>query len=389
MSKLRQSGVKLLQKTAQRLSMREEAVAASTSLHAKSGSSSTISDSSGASRERLETETAHSEAGKNGLQAPETGGAELKPHMESTKVGKQPQEVKRTRKPHPEPKRPYQREKKVVPPSKLDSKKPVTQPYDVKKHQTSQQTESKKTGIPQPDGKRPAHSNAPARSASWDVSSPGPSSQPCSEDRQPSVERNTNAGTSGAAAFSRSVRPSAVRHRDRGAAKVSFSTCVEMLGPPGSGASAAAEAAEVIEASPASLQEEDETSASQAESLRKLEQENESLRHAIENYRELERKRNASLSENNPSSGSDAAGQEDALTANEDGEEDEIEKAIEVSPDGTFLKFSEEIGRGSFKTVYKGLDTTTGVFVAWCELQVRKQSSLCCMCQKFKGTIFI
>ena len=35
-----------------------------------------------------------------------------------------------------------------------------------------------------------------------------------------------------------------------------------------------------------------------------------------------------------------------------------------------FLKFEEEIGRGSFKTVYKGLDTETGVAVAWCELQV-------------------
>lgn len=35
-----------------------------------------------------------------------------------------------------------------------------------------------------------------------------------------------------------------------------------------------------------------------------------------------------------------------------------------------FLKFEEEIGRGSFKTVYRGLDTETGVAVAWCELQV-------------------
>ena len=35
-----------------------------------------------------------------------------------------------------------------------------------------------------------------------------------------------------------------------------------------------------------------------------------------------------------------------------------------------YLKFDEEIGRGSFKTVYRGLDTETGVSVAWCELQV-------------------
>lgn len=50
---------------------------------------------------------------------------------------------------------------------------------------------------------------------------------------------------------------------------------------------------------------------------------------------------------------------------------DKEEKAISKSPDGRFLKFDEEIGRGSFKTVYKGLDTETGVAVAWCELQVR------------------
>ena len=48
------------------------------------------------------------------------------------------------------------------------------------------------------------------------------------------------------------------------------------------------------------------------------------------------------------------------------------EKAVSVSPDGRFLKFEIELGRGSFKTVYKGLDTETGVAVAWCELQVGK-----------------
>lgn len=53
-------------------------------------------------------------------------------------------------------------------------------------------------------------------------------------------------------------------------------------------------------------------------------------------------------------------------------DDDDEEKAIGISPDGRFLKFEEEIGRGSFKTVYRGLDTQTGVAVAWCELQVRK-----------------
>lgn len=50
--------------------------------------------------------------------------------------------------------------------------------------------------------------------------------------------------------------------------------------------------------------------------------------------------------------------------------DDDEEKAIAISPDGRFLKFEEEIGRGSFKTVFRGLDTQTGVAVAWCELQV-------------------
>lgn len=53
-------------------------------------------------------------------------------------------------------------------------------------------------------------------------------------------------------------------------------------------------------------------------------------------------------------------------------DDDDEEKAIGISPDGRFLKFEEEIGRGSFKTVYRGLDTQTGVAVAWCELQVNK-----------------
>ncbi|XP_033973271.1 LOW QUALITY PROTEIN: serine/threonine-protein kinase WNK4-like [Trematomus bernacchii] len=50
-------------------------------------------------------------------------------------------------------------------------------------------------------------------------------------------------------------------------------------------------------------------------------------------------------------------------------EEEEETQAVAVSPDGRFLKFNIEIGRGSFKSVYKGLDTENNVEVAWCELQ--------------------
>nr|XP_028574836.1 serine/threonine-protein kinase WNK2 isoform X13 [Podarcis muralis] len=56
----------------------------------------------------------------------------------------------------------------------------------------------------------------------------------------------------------------------------------------------------------------------------------------------------------------------------EDEEEEADMKAVATSPDGRFLKFDIELGRGSFKTVYKGLDTETWVEVAWCELQDRK-----------------
>ncbi|XP_043084719.1 serine/threonine-protein kinase WNK1 [Puntigrus tetrazona] len=63
----------------------------------------------------------------------------------------------------------------------------------------------------------------------------------------------------------------------------------------------------------------------------------------------------------------------DAKAELNDNEEVET-NAVGTSPDGRFLKFDIEIGRGSFKTVYKGLDTETTVEVAWCELQDRKLS---------------
>ena len=53
-------------------------------------------------------------------------------------------------------------------------------------------------------------------------------------------------------------------------------------------------------------------------------------------------------------------------------EEEEEEKTLETSPDGKYYKVNQEIGRGSFKTVYRGLDANTGVAVAWCELMVSK-----------------
>ncbi|CAL8337168.1 unnamed protein product [Lota lota] len=66
----------------------------------------------------------------------------------------------------------------------------------------------------------------------------------------------------------------------------------------------------------------------------------------------------------------------DVTAGSDENEEDAGMKAVSTSPGGRFLKFDIELGRGSFKTVYKGLDTDTWVEVAWCELQERKLSKV-------------
>ena len=52
----------------------------------------------------------------------------------------------------------------------------------------------------------------------------------------------------------------------------------------------------------------------------------------------------------------------------EQSEEDKSEvdeKVIDSSPTGRFVKLNVEIGRGSFKTVYKGRDSETGATGEW------------------------
>lgn len=51
---------------------------------------------------------------------------------------------------------------------------------------------------------------------------------------------------------------------------------------------------------------------------------------------------------------------------------EEEDEPIGMSPCGRFFKYDKEVGRGSFKTVFRGLDTQTGVAVAWCELLDKK-----------------
>lgn len=72
-----------------------------------------------------------------------------------------------------------------------------------------------------------------------------------------------------------------------------------------------------------------------------------------------------------------SSGKADEGKSDENEEEAEM-KAVSTSPSGRFLKFDIELGRGSFKTVYKGLDTETWVEVAWCELQVSPVSFKTC-----------
>lgn len=55
--------------------------------------------------------------------------------------------------------------------------------------------------------------------------------------------------------------------------------------------------------------------------------------------------------------------------------DDDEDEPIGMSPCGRFFKYDKEVGRGSFKTVFRGLDTQTGVAVAWCELLVRLKTN--------------
>ncbi|KAI0980449.1 hypothetical protein GJ496_010766 [Pomphorhynchus laevis] len=56
------------------------------------------------------------------------------------------------------------------------------------------------------------------------------------------------------------------------------------------------------------------------------------------------------------------------VSADVNSDEDDPNNVPIKSPSGRFIRL-EEIGRGAFKTVYKGLDSADGVAVAWCELQ--------------------
>lgn len=55
-------------------------------------------------------------------------------------------------------------------------------------------------------------------------------------------------------------------------------------------------------------------------------------------------------------------------------EPDDKDRPLEYSPNRRFTKLNTEVGRGSFKTVFKCMEAVTGIELAWCELQVRSRS---------------
>lgn len=64
--------------------------------------------------------------------------------------------------------------------------------------------------------------------------------------------------------------------------------------------------------------------------------------------------------------------EEQRIAEKKEKKDDDEDDPVAVSPCGRFFKYDIEVGRGSFKTVFRGLDTHTGIAVAWCELLDKK-----------------
>ncbi|KOB77581.1 Serine/threonine-protein kinase wnk 1,3,4 [Operophtera brumata] len=77
----------------------------------------------------------------------------------------------------------------------------------------------------------------------------------------------------------------------------------------------------------------------------------------------------------------------DKLEEKDKEKDEDEEEPIGVSPCGRFFKYDKEVGRGSFKTVYHGLDTQTGVAVAWCELLKLQHPNIVRFYNYWEGTV--
>jgi nitrous oxide reductase len=47
---------------------------------------------------------------------------------------------------------------------------------------------------------------------------------------------------------------------------------------------------------------------------------------------------------------------------------------VEISPKGRFQRFSEELGSGAYKIVYRAVDIETGMEVAWNVINLNRLS---------------
>ncbi|XP_053704830.1 serine/threonine-protein kinase WNK3 isoform X2 [Synchiropus splendidus] len=96
------------------------------------------------------------------------------------------------------------------------------------------------------------------------------------------------------------------------------------------------------------------------------------LQHGAASCATLSHEPSSTASQPEPNKGAPSSPTQKGKERDREQEEEAEMKAVATSPGGRFLKFDIELGRGAFKTVYKGLDTETWVEVAWCELQDRK-----------------
>ncbi|KAM9785541.1 uncharacterized protein wnk3 [Neosynchiropus ocellatus] len=96
------------------------------------------------------------------------------------------------------------------------------------------------------------------------------------------------------------------------------------------------------------------------------------LQHGAASCTTLSHDSSSPASQPEPDKGAPSSPTQKGKERDREQEEEAEMKAVATSPGGRFLKFDIELGRGAFKTVYKGLDTETWVEVAWCELQDRK-----------------
>jgi WNK lysine deficient protein kinase len=77
--------------------------------------------------------------------------------------------------------------------------------------------------------------------------------------------------------------------------------------------------------------------------------------------------------------GSDEDDSDEESSPEDEEEEEEVDQTeedsysiVEVSPKGRFKRFNEELGRGAYKSVFRGIDEDTGREIAWNVIKIKK-----------------